>query len=313
MLSQPATDRLASCRRVLLAGCGGGYDVLGAVPLVAALRDRGVDVHLASLSFCYLNALDGAERDVEVPSLYAVGAAAASERAYSPEAWLAGFLDQRLGAGHRIWCFDKTGVRPLLAAYRALVRRLQLDAIVLIDGGIDALLRGDETSLGTPAEDLTSLAAVAALEEVPTRMVAAVGLGAELRDGIQHAQVFERIAELTRAGGFLGTCSLLPGSAEGDLYLAAVDHVFAHQQEQKRSHVHKVISAACRGDFGSDAPHVWLSALLNMYWFFDLPLLARTHMFLDDLAATDSIWDVSARIEGIRKQLPIKPRTTIPL
>src|SRR5579862_7153908 len=116
MLDQPITGFLDGAHRVLVAGCGGGYDVLGAVSIACALRARGAEVHLASLSFTYLNGLDRARQDREHPNLYAVGADAAVETAYCPEAWLAHFLDTRWGAGHVVHCFDKTGVRPLAAA-----------------------------------------------------------------------------------------------------------------------------------------------------------------------------------------------------
>ena len=277
------------------------------MPLAHALRDREIAVHFASLSFCYLNGLEGARQDPDHPNLYAVDGDAATEHAYCPEAWLARVV------GGPIWCFDKTGVRPLAAAYRALVGRLAIDAVVLVDGGIDAVLRGDETSLGTPSEDLASLAAVAALDEVPVRILACVGLGAEMRDGIQHAQVFARIAELTREGAYLGAAALVPGAPETDAYLAAVEHVFAHQRDQKRSHVHAVVTAAARGDYGAVAPSVWLSPLLSMFWFFDAAAVARTHFFLRELAGTESIWQVAAIIEGIRKQIGIRPREPIPL
>ena len=80
MLEQPVLQALRGARRVLLAGCGGGYDVLGAVPLRAALRTAGIDFELASLSFAYLNGLDGARQDTQVPNLYEVTGAAATER-----------------------------------------------------------------------------------------------------------------------------------------------------------------------------------------------------------------------------------------
>lgn len=285
--------------------------MLGAVPLHHALRAAGIEVHLASLSFAYLNGLAHAVQDERVPNLYAVGAAAATPRAYCPEAYLADFLDREHGCEHVVWSFDKTGVRPLAHAYRTLVERLALDAIVLVDGGIDAVLRGDETSLGTPSEDLATLAAATALD-IPV-VLACVGMTAELRDGIAHAQVFERIAELTRAGAYLGASALVPGTPTCDVYMRAVEAVFAGQAEQKQSHVHKVITRAARGEFGATAPHVWLSPLANMYWFFDAHTVARTHCFLDELRATDSIWEVAARIEAIRKSLPIKERSTIPI
>lgn len=311
MLADLILRRLPTAKRILLAGCGGGYDVLGAVPLVHELRARGIEVHLASLSFCYLNGLDHAAQDPEHPNMYGVAAIAASERAYCPEAWLATFLDTEYDAAHTIWSFDKGGVRPLTAAYRTLVARHAIDAIVLIDGGIDAILRGDEVSLGTPSEDLASLAAATSLD-IPVVM-ACVGLSAELRDGIAHAQVFERMSELTRANAYYGASALVPGDPATDVYLRAVDFVFANQALQKRSHVHKVITRSTRGDFGQDAPHVWLSPLASMYWLFDAHAVARTHLFLDFLRDTDTIWDVAARVEGARKDLAIRAREAIPL
>jgi hypothetical protein len=311
MLDHLVLEKLGPARRVLVAGCGGGYDVLGAVPLRHALRAAGIDVHLASLSFCYLNGLANAEQDAAVPNLYAVGANAATTRAFCPEAHLAAFLDARDGGSHVVWSFDKTGVLPLAAAYRALVERLHIDAIVLVDGGIDAVLRGDETSLGTPSEDLASLAAATSLD-IPV-VLACVGMTAELRDGIAHAQVFERIAELAREGAYLGASALVPGTPACDVYTRAVEAVFAGQSEQKQSHVHRVITRAARGEFGATAPHVWLSPLASMFWFFDARTVARTHHFLDELRDTTSIWDVAARIERIRVTRSIKERSTIPI
>lgn len=311
MLAPQLLERLGHPRRILLAGCGGGYDVLGAIPLLHELRPRCEAVELASLSFAYLNGLEHARQDAEHPNLYAVDARAATERAYCPEAWLARWLDEGGGGPHVIWSFEKTGVRPLARAYAALVARLRIDAIVLIDGGIDALLRGDEISLGTPSEDLATLAAVTSLG-IPTAL-ACVGMSAELRDGIAHAQVFERISELARANAYWGAAALVAGTPSTDAYVRAVEYVFAGQAQQKRSHVHSVITRALAGEFGAPAPHVWLSALASMFWFFDGREVARTHQFLEYLHATESMWEVAARIEGIRKGLAIRDRTTIPL
>jgi hypothetical protein len=312
MLEQPFAERLAGARRVLLAGCGGGYDVLGAVPLLAALDDGQREIHLASLSFCYLNGLDGARQQPALPNLYEVPATAATADAYCPEAWLARWLEERRGRRQSVWAFEKTGVKPLATAYRWLVEHLDIDAIVLIDGGIDAILRGDESSLGTPAEDLASLAAVHALD-VPVKLLACVGLGAEVRDGICHDQVFDRMAELTRHGGYLGSVALLDTTVAGQRYRDAVEYVFANQSTQRTSHVHKVVLAAMNGTSGADGPHIWYSPLLNQLWFFALDTVAETHLFLPELASTDTMWEVSARIEAIRKSVPVRIRSSIPI
>jgi hypothetical protein len=76
-------------------------------------------------------------------------------------------------------------VQPLRAAYRALIGHLGgVDAIVLVDGGTDILMRGDENGLGTPEEDMASLGAVNGLTEVPQRLVACIGFGVDSYHGL---------------------------------------------------------------------------------------------------------------------------------
>jgi len=306
---------LKPCSSVLLAGAGGGYDVLGAVPIVLELEAAGHRVHVGSLSFSDLNALSklrpqGTEE--HAAGLWKLSSEAATEDIYCPEAWLASWLSLRAKDERVVWAWHKSGVRPLQAHFDYLHKILSLDAIVLIDGGIDLILRGDESSIGTPAEDLTSLAA-ARRSTIPIRRVSCLGLGAELRDGIQHEQVFFRISELTRLGGYRGASSLVNQCPKGSAYRDAVEFVFAHQTQHRLSHVHRVILDAMAGEFGASAPHVWLSPLLNIFWHFDLDVVADSHLFLEHLAATETIADVTLFIEGLRKSLNIRPKSLIPI
>ena len=58
---------------------------------------------------------------------------------------------------------------------------------------------------------------------------------------------------------------------------------------------------------------VWLSPLLSTFWFFSLPVVARTHLFAAQLAETNTMWDVTVLIEAIRKTLKVRDRTAIPI
>ncbi|MEU5950295.1 DUF1152 domain-containing protein [Micromonospora sp. NPDC047465] len=120
-----------------------------------------------------------------------------------------------------MYAFPPLGVQPLRAAYRYLVEQLNIDAVVLVDGGTDVLLRGDETDLGTPVEDISSLAAVAALD-VPVKLVTSLGFGIDAYDGVNHVQVLENLAALDRDGGYLGALSIPGSSPEAALYRDAV-------------------------------------------------------------------------------------------
>jgi len=311
VITQPMDSMFDDATHVLLAGCGGGYDVVGAVPLLVELFGR-TRVSLASLSFTSLPKLDGAERVEGLENLYRVPAAAAVETTYCPEAWLARWVDENLGPGVTMWAFEKTGVRPLAHAYRYLIEREGVDAVVLVDGGIDGMLRGDESSVGTPYEDLSSLAAVSTLD-VPIKVMACLGLGAELRDGICHEQVFDRIAELQRLGGHLGAVALLPETVPGRRYLEAVDYLFEKQRDVRRSHIHSVVSQAVRGEYGRRDEHVWLSPLLNMFWFFDVGRLAESHCFLSQFHQTETAFDVVQWVRSLRQNLKLRERSSIPL
>lgn len=310
-MNLPAYERLFAARRVLLLGAGGGYDVLGAVPLFSELRDRAREAHFASISFTALDALKGAEPDPLHPCLYRISGSAATEAAYCPEAWLSRWLEGTQQYKEPVWALSKVGVRPLRAALGALIERLNIDLLVLVDGGIDLALRGDETSIGTPAEDLATLCAAAGLN-LPS-MAMCIGFGAELREGIPHAQVLERFAELQRSGAYLGAVSLAPETAAGLAYREALAFIKAGQADQRGTHIQKVILAAMDGDFGGETPDVWVSPLAALRWFFDVRGMAAAHVFLSHLEKTETIWDVTAIVRGCRKALNARPRTSIPL
>jgi hypothetical protein len=307
----PGLERLFRAHRPLLMGAGGGYDILGAVPLYAELQGRGVSADFASLSFSSLEALQGAVRDPEAECLYRVGPESATQDQYCPEAWLARWLSEAKADRPCVWGFRKVGVRPLRAALQVLTQRLGTDLLVLIDGGIDLTLRGDETSIGTPSEDLATLAAVAGLDLPALAMC--IGFGAELREGIPHAQVLERFAHLQAAGACLGAVGLHPSSVAGSAYLDALGFVRRHQARQRGTHIHDVVAASMQGRFGGGSPDVWVSPLASLCWFFDVAGLASSHLFLSQLNETDTMWEVTSVIRGCRTALAIRPRTAIPI
>jgi len=302
-------------RRFLIAGCGGGYDIVGGIPL-AAMIDIPHRTHFASLSFSNLAELGCRRPDPALKHLFRITDAQATTSAYCPEAWLAHWYQAHPLAERGcdceavIWGFDKTGVRPLRAAYQFLVDSLKIDTIIVVDGGVDSLLRGDESVLGTPEEDFATLAAVHGVRG-PTKILACIGLGAEVRDGICHEQVFARMHELTTHGGYLGGQPLVAGTYPAWAYVQALDFVATNQTGQRGSHVHRVIRAALTGSHIDT--NVWLSPLSSMFWCFDLDRVAETNRILPALEDTETIQEVTTRIEGVRKSLHIRDRTVIPL
>ncbi|WP_329223263.1 DUF1152 domain-containing protein [Streptomyces sp. NBC_01485] len=305
----PLFTRLRDAHRVLVVGAGGGFDVYAGLPLALALRSAGKEVHLANLSFADLYGLPS---EVWVqPDLAAVRPDTPARGDYFPEHTLATWLD-RHDMPATVYAFPQTGVKPLRDAYRSLLEHLGgIDAVVLVDGGTDILLRGDEHGLGTPEEDMASLAAVHALDEVPHRLVACLGFGVDAHHGVNHALVLENLAALDREGAYLGAFSLPRDSPEGALYLDAVAHAQA-STPGRPSIVNGSVAAAVRGDFGdvrfterTRDGKLFVNPLMALYFCVDAVGLARRNLYLDRLADTVLMRQISTRIEEFRDGLPV--------
>ncbi|OPC83699.1 hypothetical protein B4N89_24620 [Embleya scabrispora] len=311
----PLFARLRDARSVLIAGAGGGFDVFAGLPLGIALTDAGKRAHFANLSFVTVDHLPSSVR--VAPGLAAVRSDTPGNDDYFPERALAMWLS-RNGFPDTVYAFAKTGVKPLRALYRRLVRDLDIDAIVLVDGGTDILMRGDEASLGTPEEDMASLAAVAGVD-VPVRLVASLGFGIDAYHGICHAQVLENLAALSRSGHYLGALSIPRESREGTLFLDAV--AYANRVTPRRpSIVQGSVGAALTGRFGdahfterTGNSELFINPLMSVYFTVDLAGLAERSLYLDRLEGTRNIWEVSSRIAEFRDELPsTRPRRAIP-
>ena len=313
LCENPFFARLASSHRILVAGAGGGFDVYAGLPIALALIESGKEVHLANLSFTYLG---GTSARWLAPHIAAVSPDTDGEDRYFPERALARWLADR-GLSRNIYAFEKVGVRPLTAAYQALCSALAIDAIVLVDGGTDILMRGDEAGLGTPQEDMASLAATAAVD-VPVRLVACIGFGVDTYHGVCHAHFLENVAALDKDDAYLGAFSVPRTTAEGAAYLDAVAHAQA-ATPGRPSIVNGSIAAAIQGEFGDVAftdrtanSELFINPLMGLYFTFDLPGLARRSLYLRLLAGTETIFQVSAIIEAFRQSVKIRHRRTIP-
>lgn len=300
------------CERILIAGAGGGFDVYAGLPLALALIDGGKQVHLANLSFAELHLLD---LDVWLgENIAQVTPDAQGLDDYFPERALAVWLAAN-GLPSTVYGFPQTGVQPLRTAYQTLVSRLGVDAIVLVDGGTDILMRGDEAGLGTPAEDMTSLAAVAGIDTVPVKLVACIGFGIDAYHGVNHTQVLENIADLDAAGAYLGAFSVPSRSREAALYRSAIAHAQA-LTPLRPSIVNGQIAAALDGRHGNVRftnrtidTRLFVNPLMAMYFTFDLAGLAKQNLYLERLENTIGMRQVWTRIEEFREQVtPRIPR-----
>ncbi|MFD8688999.1 DUF1152 domain-containing protein [Streptomyces sp. NPDC059651] len=312
--TNPLFDRLDTAERILVAGAGGGFDIYAGLPLALSLIHRNKQVWFANLSF---SSLEGLPLDSWLaPDVAVITPETSLHQTYFPERTLAQWLTLH-GYPGTVHALSRTGVQPLRDAYRALIERYDIDAVVLVDGGTDILMRGDESGLGTPEEDLTSVAALSAIEG-PDRLVVSIGFGVDAYHGVSHGLVLENIAALDRDGAYLGAFSVPRTTREGALFLDAVAHAQEHTPDHP-SIVNGSIAAAVRGEFGdvrftsrTSGSELFINPLMSLYFAFELEGIARNCLYLDRIEHTHLIRQVSSAIEVFRDEVRGRPPRRIP-
>ena len=315
MHGNPILHRLESSERILVAGAGGGFDVMSGLPIAFALEALGKTVFFANMTFTYLGATEA--RQVG-PGLYEVGANTTGDERYFPEKHLATWLSRR-GRRDTIYAIEKGGLASVRASYASLARLLEVDAVVLVDGGTDILMRGDEAGLGTPVEDITSVLAADALD-VPSKLIACVGFGIDAFHGVCHAHFLENVSALARKGAYYGTFALVPEASEVAAWLEAVAFVQA-RTPGRESIVCASIADAVRGEFGDhhsiprtreSGTELFINPLMSLVWCFELGAVAERVLYRQALEQTKTPFEVMAVIEAFRHETKARARRSIP-
>jgi hypothetical protein len=326
MLQLPFFDELNSAKNILLAGAGGGFDIFCGLPLYFALKAINKNVYLANLSFSILPQPPRvAPENWLTPTLLKVTADLFANDTrwlaalYFPELHLTKWFAQQ-DQNVPIYCFENTGVKPLVTNYETLIATLDLDTVVLVDGGTDSLMRGDEVGLGTPFEDVSSITAVHQLT-VKRKMLVCLGFGVDYFHGVCHAQFLEAVAELIRSQGYLGMFSLMSEMPEVQLYQRACQDIFQNMSEHYKSIVSSSILSALAGHYGNyhatrrtANSRLWINPLMSVYWCFKLEQVAKRILYLEEMKSTETHQDVIRVINQFRSTyLAIKKWEAIPV
>lgn len=232
---------LASARRPLVIGIGGGGDVVGALATAEACRlQTGAQPIVGGVTWERrpVDPLPGPRAAAEIADALPLGEGVLACR---PETRVAAsgvrFAEARMAEllGEETVLVDVTlGPAALARGLREAMVQLESDLLVLIDVGGDVLGHGHEPSLASPLCDAVMLAAGALLQadssptagasaptaasaddaaaSAPPVLAGIFGVGC---DGeLTPTEVLERLAEVAAAGGLAGARGLTPAVAE---------------------------------------------------------------------------------------------------
>ena len=305
-------------RNILVAGCGGGYDVLSGLPLYFNLKKQGKEVYLANLSFSSLNQLTNkfyCTNCVKVNSQLQLKVK--NNPSYFPEYYLSKWFKEKWHEEVSIYSFYREiGVKELTTTYKRIIAEHKIDAIVLVDGGTDSVTFGNEKLMGTPAEDHCSMAAVNAVSGV-VKILACLGFGVDTFHGISHGLFLENTAKLEQVDGYLGCFSLSKTTTECQLYIEAYQAVAAHMQD---SIVCTSIISAVQGYFGDHqvtkrtaGSELFINPLMSIYWTYSLDKVMEQIPYVPKLMNTKSMNEVGLVIQEHHSKQKHRERIQLPM
>ncbi|MGY3794070.1 DUF1152 domain-containing protein [Aquimarina sp. 433] len=302
----PFFQEIEGSNNILLAGMGGGFDIYAAIPLYFSLIKQGKKVTIANYSFTRLN--DTSSESV-FPFCYKIspGDQIYAFPRYFPEKYLKLWFHLQ-GNLVDIYAFERTAVQPLKDAYQFLVDKHEIDTVILVDGGTDCLMFGDEEGLGTPQEDICSMAAVFQTK-VDKKLLLSVGFGVDHYHGVSHYRFLENLAELDREQAYLGSFQVLNSMVEGQKYKEAIDFVDSKMKGME-SIVSNSIISALEGNYGdyhrtsrTKGSELWINPLMTIYWSFKLENVMKKNTYYEYIKNTNTVVEFRAKLADYRRTL----------
>jgi hypothetical protein len=298
---------LATAKRPLVLGIGGGGDVVGALAVAEHCRlFHGANPIVGGVTWerSLVDPEPGPRRSAEIENALEIapGILAASGDTVIRDREIP-FAESRVAGllGVATVLVDVTlGPRALADGLEAAAGSMGCDLIVFLDVGGDALAHGDEPGLGSPLCDAVMLAAADLLAEREVPVLGAL-FGTGCDGELTPAEVLERLAEVGVAGGLAGAVGLTPEVAS--LLEHAVDNVPTEASAQAVAAFRGVSGTIPIRDGRRTVP---LSPLATVTFFFLVPAAvrsaARLALAVRDAADLDEA-NAILRSLGVRTEL----------
>jgi hypothetical protein len=311
---------------VFLTGCGGGFDFVHSLCLIPELKRLGKKFVIGSYSFGDPQQVRGevifASDDHDRPIIAKrVTAESSCSDYYCPEVGICSYLDQQYpdDAPHFVYAYYARHfpIHLLTSLHNLIIEKHSIDGIILIDGGSDSLMKGDEAGLGDPIEDAVSVATVAGNDNqrIIYKVLISIGIGTDRFNDVSDCSTLRAIAEITRLGGFLGSVSLESARDPYNFYKLGLEHLY--NMQSFRSVLAGSILASGLGFFGSEeVPEMvqkrvkegslFLWPLMSMLWAFDVNIVAARSLIVGWIKECKTCYECAHTFDVERQKLAEK-------
>lgn len=274
----------------LYIGCGGGYDIYGAIPLHLTNEHNS---YFVSLSFTNVGNIKNSSYVNKINDyFYSINTAQHIEEfdnIYFPEY----HFSREMKVKVYFIIVDLVNINKIRNCYKYLIEKYSINTAYLIDGGCDAFLKGDETELATPVEDMMSIKALYQFNNI-NKFVCGIGLSVDCNTVLRN-ELDDRLTYLRKNGILISEFQITDKRFE-----KYIDVVYKSQPE--KTIVHSLICAKLEGHSGKYTPpnlkkrigqnNVELDDLITLFVTCDYNKLYEDNLYvknIDDNMDTDEI------------------------
>jgi hypothetical protein len=292
--------------RALVVGIGGGGDVVGTIPTARLLESHGVSTTVGGLAWerSETDPYPGPRpfRDVTNLQLVSDTVGLVDEETRTDDGIQFAETAVATHTSRNVVLLDTTaGTVGLTNCLTEAVSALDIDLVVGVDAGGDALAYGDEPGLESPLADAISLSALDSLS-IPT-VIGVYGYGS---DGeLSLAELESRIARIAQDGGFLGAWSLTPET------IAELETLLAHVPTEASR---LPVTAAAEGKLGTTtirngSRSVSLTPASPLTYYFAPSTVVAKSPLVPLVADTASIDEANTNLQdsGYETEIPAEP------
>ncbi|MCX6024619.1 MAG: DUF1152 domain-containing protein, partial [Chloroflexi bacterium] len=237
------THLLRSARRALVIGIGGGGDIAGTAPTLDLLNAFGIEWVAGGLTWerIVYDPTPGPRPLTDLvyaaPLAPAAAMANAHTRTFDGVTFAESAFAEAMGV-ETLLVDINGGVAGVVESLETAISQLNIDLVIGVDVGGDALAMGNEPGLRSPLADAIMLAALVSIGRNTPTILGVLGYGC---DGeLTGEELDARIAAVAGAGGYLGAWGITQtGAADLERILSKV-----------RSEASQVPLQAARGALG---------------------------------------------------------------
>lgn len=301
-------------QNIIIAGCGGGYDLFGGLPLFYLLKHIANHIVFTNYSFTSITVLNQYGLQC-ANNLYLIKPTVLLNlndnhlNTYFPEAYVAYHLNVDVYA-----LSHPTTIYDLIEAYQIIISNMQyIDKLFLIDGGCDVLLTGKEIGLGTPVIDMMHLKAIQNLN-IRSKYILAVGVNIDIADGVDLGDLNQRLTTLKNNGTLINQQLWSLNQPEIRFYRDIVK-----QSLPQLTIVHSLVVATLEGHRGYYTPPHLISRITISKidltdqtcseYLFDLNQIAKDVEYLDQLESIMNNQQVNNLINKYRQNNSLISKT----